>query len=109
MFWSKLITLCNSNNLSPSKLCEILNFSNATATKWKNGSQPRDTAIAKICDYFNVSYDYFDENNTPATTLSYSGNAEKQEISQLMDKILKNTDDDAKLKQIKMFLNTYVK
>lgn len=58
MFWDKIIELCNDNGISPSKLCETLNFSNATATKWKNGATPHDSTLKKIADYFNVSIDY---------------------------------------------------
>lgn len=58
MFWDKLTTLCNENHISPNKLCKTLGFSNATATKWKRGSIPRDTALKSIADYFNVSVDY---------------------------------------------------
>lgn len=74
MFWNKLIKLCNDNGISPSKLCGILNFSNATATKWKNGSQPRDTAIIKICDYFNLPYDYFYHNESEIFNMNFYEN-----------------------------------
>ena len=58
MFWNKIIELCNDNGISPSKLCETLNFSNATATKWKNGATPHDSTLKKIADYFDVSIDH---------------------------------------------------
>jgi transcriptional regulator with XRE-family HTH domain len=35
-----------------------LGLSNATATKWKNGSAPRATTVRKIADYFGVSASY---------------------------------------------------
>lgn len=58
MFWTTLVTLCNQRGISPTKLCEILNLSNATAVRWKKGSIPQDTTLIKIADYFNVSTDY---------------------------------------------------
>ena len=66
MFWNKIIELCNNNDISPSKLCEILNFSNATATKWKNGATPHDSTLKKVADYFNVPVDYLKE--TPSSS-----------------------------------------
>ena len=58
MFWERIMQLCNKNGISASKLCEIIGLSNATATKWKNGSIPQNRTLKKIADYFNVSTDY---------------------------------------------------
>lgn len=63
MFWEKYVSLCNKKNLSANAVCEILGFSGAIATKWKKGSTPRDTTLKKIADFFNVSVDYFKEEN----------------------------------------------
>lgn len=57
MFWENFVKLCNSKNKTPNGVCKELGFSSATATYWKNGSIPRDTAIKKIADYFGVSTD----------------------------------------------------
>ena len=35
-----------------------MGYSTAIATKWKNGSIPRDTTLKKISAYFNVTVDY---------------------------------------------------
>lgn len=40
-------------------VCSELGLSTAIATKWKNGSIPRDTTLLKIADYFGVSVEYF--------------------------------------------------
>lgn len=58
MFWEKFIFLCEKKKESPNMVCSKLGFSTATATKWKNGSVPRDTTLLKIADYFAVSLDY---------------------------------------------------
>ena len=58
MFWNTFVELCSKNKVSPNAVCKELGFSNATATKWKNGSEPRDTTCNKIADYFGVSVDY---------------------------------------------------
>ena len=57
MFWVKLISLCNEKEISPNKLCSDLGFSNAIATKWKNGALPRSTTMKKIADYFGITID----------------------------------------------------
>ena len=58
MFWRKFIFLCEEKNKSPSAVCLELGFSTTMATKWKNGSVPRDTTLLKIAEYFGVSVDY---------------------------------------------------
>lgn len=58
MFWENFVKICNDKNISPNKACADLGLSKATSTKWKNGSQPRDTTMRKIADYFGVTVDY---------------------------------------------------
>ena len=58
MFWEKFILLCEKKNKSPNMVCSELGLSTAIATKWKNGSIPRDTTLLKIADYFGVSVEY---------------------------------------------------
>lgn len=58
MFWDNFVTLCNKKGKSPNGACAELGFSANTATKWKQGSVPRDTTLRKIADYFGVSTDY---------------------------------------------------
>lgn len=65
MFWGKLIELCNKEGISPHRLCLDLGYSNATATKWKNGAAPQQRTLKKIADYFNVSVDYLTGANKP--------------------------------------------
>ena len=58
MFWEKFILLCEKKNKSPNMVCSELGLSTAIATKWKNGSIPRDTTLKKVADYFGVSVEY---------------------------------------------------
>lgn len=58
MFWNTFVSLCNKQHKSPNAVCAELNFSTATATKWKNGATPRDTTLQKIANYFGVTTDY---------------------------------------------------
>jgi transcriptional regulator with XRE-family HTH domain len=57
MFWNNFVTLCNQKGKSPNGACAELGFSANTATKWKQGSVPRDTTLRKIADYFGVTVD----------------------------------------------------
>ena len=58
MFWEKFVSLCAEKGISPNGACAELGLSNATATKWKNGSIPRNTTLKKVADYFGVSVSY---------------------------------------------------
>lgn len=54
MFWDNYIELCNSVNKSPSSVAVEIGLSDAAATGWKHGARPRQTALMKIAQYFNV-------------------------------------------------------
>lgn len=58
MFWDVFLVLCANAGKSPNSVCKELGFSNATATHWKNGQQPRTSTLSKISDYFGVSTTY---------------------------------------------------
>ena len=59
MFWNIFLNLCAKNSTNPSAGCKNLGLSNATATHWKQGSQPNSATLAKLADYFNVTIEYF--------------------------------------------------
>lgn len=65
MFWDNFIYYCNLHNVKPNNVTKAIGMSNAAATDWKNGSQPRDTAIRKIADYFGVTVDDLKADSTP--------------------------------------------
>ena len=58
MFWERLITICLEKGISPNGLCKAIGLSNATATRWKNGSIPNNSTLLKISKYLNVPVDY---------------------------------------------------
>ena len=68
MFWERFYNLCLSKGIKPNPVCVELGFSNATATKWKNGSVPGAESLNKIAEYFGV---------TPAYLLGYTEEKEK--------------------------------
>ena len=58
MFYERLNTICNENNITVTKLLKDLNLSTSKGTAWKNGSIPNGDTLSKIADYFDVSVDY---------------------------------------------------
>ena len=58
MFWDNFVKICNKNGVKPNKVCSDLGFSSGTATWWRKGRKPRDTALQKIAGYFGVSVGY---------------------------------------------------
>lgn len=68
MFWERFYNLCLSKGTKPNPVCVELGFSNATATKWKNGSVPGAESLNKIAEYFGV---------TPAYLLGFAEEKEK--------------------------------
>ena len=58
MFWERLTEICLEKGISPNGLCKAIGLSNATATKWKNGSIPNNSTLLKISNKLGVSIDY---------------------------------------------------
>lgn len=58
MFYERLVALCAEKNTNPTALCDAIGLAQSAATRWKQGSVPRDTTLRKIADYFGVSTDY---------------------------------------------------
>ena len=59
----KIKVLCNQNGISLTQLEKNLSFSNGILCKWANHS-PSVENLKKVSDYFNVSIEYFLENET---------------------------------------------
>ena len=58
MFWERFAELCEKKITSPNAVAKIIGVSNATSTKWKNGTIPNGETLNKIADYFDCSIDY---------------------------------------------------
>ena len=58
MFWENFLALCNQFNETPNGVAKKLGFSTGTVTWWKKGRHPRDIALNKIAQYFDVSVEY---------------------------------------------------
>ena len=100
-FFEKVIILCNKNGVSPNALCSALGLSNATATKWKKGAEPRYSTKKAIANYFGVTVDYLlsDQKEKPDTDVTPNGLSE--DIKKL-NEILKTLPPE-KLKEIENY------
>ena len=56
-FWDNYVMLCKTNGTTPNAVTKALGYSNATATKWKNGSVPSGKTLKKISEHFGVTVD----------------------------------------------------
>lgn len=58
MFFERLQSLCDSQNIDISNALRNLNLSTSKGTAWKKGSIPSGTILLKLAAYFHVSTDY---------------------------------------------------
>lgn len=58
MFYEKITALCAKKGMTVNALTNELNYSNATATKWKSGSKPRYRTLLEIARFFDVDVEY---------------------------------------------------
>ena len=58
MFWDCYTSLCKLSGLSPNAVAKQIGVSNATCTKWKNGTIPNGETLITISDFFDCSVDY---------------------------------------------------
>lgn len=61
MFYDEFIKLCNGIQKSPTAVAKEIGLAGAHVTKWKNGSTPTDATVYKVCDYFKIPYNYFND------------------------------------------------
>lgn len=54
-FYDNYVYLCSEIGKSPSAVAEELKLGKPSVTRWKHGSQPRDSTVFKIAAYFGIS------------------------------------------------------
>jgi transcriptional regulator with XRE-family HTH domain len=59
LFFEKLEKLCKLRGISVSKLAQDIGKGSATATGWRQGSQPQASTLKLIADRLGVDVDYF--------------------------------------------------
>lgn len=58
VLYSRIIELCEKNEITITRLEKECGFSNATIKKWKDTSTPGIDKVQRIARYFGVSTDY---------------------------------------------------
>ena len=58
MFWDNFKTLCTQAGKAPNTIAKELGIPSGSITAWSNGTNPRNTTLVKIADYFGVTTDY---------------------------------------------------
>ena len=113
-FAYRLRELRKMNNLTQEDLSVKLNISAGAVGLYEQGRRtPDNETLIALSKIFDVSVDYLlglNDVDYFHSTLKYSGddNEEKDEIVNLINQILNNINDESKLQQIKMFLETYI-
>lgn len=54
-FYNNFLYLCKQKNVLPTVAVVDMGFQKSVATRWKNGTVPRDFNLLKVADYFGVS------------------------------------------------------
>lgn len=62
-FAAKVAELCAQRGISRSKMCDDIGISRSAPQTWAKGNNPRNATIAKIAAYFNVTPEYFFEDD----------------------------------------------
>ena len=87
MFFDILSTLCKTKGVSTYKACTDIGLNRAAVGKWKKGTVPNGTTLAKLADYFGVTTDYL-----LGTDLQSQIDVTAYKISEL-EKELEHADD----------------
>ncbi len=84
----RIVDLCRKNGISQSKMEADLKIASGSVTKWKT-AEPRQSTIAKVAEYFNVSVNYLMTGEEKEGGETYYLNDETREIAQ---EIFENPD-----------------
>ena len=66
-FYNNFLYLCKQKNVLPTVAVVDMGFQKSVATRWKQGTIPRDFNLLKIADYFGVSVDELLSDNAADT------------------------------------------
>ena len=86
-FFERVEALCTEKGISPDKLCKDLGLSNATATKWRKGAEPRNATKKAVADYFKVSIEYVSGESEQKETPTAEGDERKTELMKLFSQL----------------------
>ncbi len=92
MFWDCYTSLCKLSGLSPNAVAKQIGVSNATCTKWKNGTIPNGETLIAISDFFDCSVDYLLGRTENAK--AHKGEVYSQEYTELFEKYMRLDETD---------------
>ena len=61
-FYERYIAACQKKGVSPSTAAESMGFTRSAVSNWKKGKEPKFSTIKQIAEYFDISPDYFYDN-----------------------------------------------
>lgn len=56
-FYENFVRLCAQSGKSLAQVARDVGVQKSTVSRWATGSEPRDTTIVRIADYFGISVD----------------------------------------------------
>lgn len=102
MFWTQFEALCVQCGKAPNAVAADLKIPSGSITAWSKGTQPRNTTIKKIADYFGVTVQYllFGETDTSEIKKdpSQMGEVEMTDTQKEAWELIQSWDDE-KLKR----------
>lgn len=110
-FYNNFLYLCKQKNVLPTVAVVDMGFQKSVATRWKNGTVPRDFNLLKVADYFGVSVDELLSDNAVGTkkeTAEIIDSPEETERRQLLRQTMEmaSTLSDDKLRRLIEILKT---
>lgn len=110
-FYNNFLYLCKQKNVLPTVAVVDMGFQKSVATRWKNGTVPRDFNLLKVADYFGVSVDELLSDNAADTkkeTAEIIDSPKEAERRQLLRQAMEmaSTLSDDKLRRLIEILKT---
>lgn len=110
-FYNNFLYLCKQKNVLPTVAVVDMGFQKSVATRWKNGTVPRDFNLLKVADYFGVSVDELLSDNAASTkkeTAEIIDSPKEAERRQLLRQAMEmaSTLSDDKLRRLIEILKT---
>lgn len=94
-FFERYAELCKTVGETPNSVAKVIGASSGSVTAWKNGTEPRNTTLSKIADYFSVSTDYLlgkEAKKAPALTAK-----DERDIARNLEKIMADLEGSGDL------------
>lgn len=109
-FYSRLLSLCQSNDIKITSLLTELGLSKGNLTNWKKGTIPNGDVLIKLAQYFKVSVDYLlgqTEHKHKTTSLDNIGNLSIDYPNELIEVPIEISFSEDKLKNFFLSPETF--